>query len=43
MERFGAEEWPRARYLARLAELVERPTLPGPWVLGADDPARQPG
>ncbi len=39
LERFGAESWPRARYLARLAELVHRPTRRGPWEIGADDPA----
>ncbi|MBX7100683.1 MAG: leucyl/phenylalanyl-tRNA--protein transferase [Myxococcaceae bacterium] len=36
LERFGAQPWPRERFLARLAELVDRPTLRGPWVL---DPA----
>ncbi len=43
MERFGAVEWPRTRYLERLAELVERPTCLGPWVLAPDDPARGVG
>ena len=33
LERFGAVAWPRARFLARLAELVDRPTRPGPWRL----------
>ena len=31
LERFGAEEWPRERFLARLARALERPTRPGPW------------
>ena len=32
LARFGAQPWPRARYLAKLPELVERPTRLGPWV-----------
>lgn len=39
LARFGAEEWPRRRYLDRLAELVDRPTRRGPWTLDPDDPA----
>ena len=39
LARFGAEDWPRERYLARLAELVHRPTRTGPWVMEPDDPA----
>ena len=39
LERFGAVSWPRPRYLARLAELVHRPTRRGPWVIEPDDPA----
>ena len=31
LERFGAEEWPRERYLARLAVALERPTRRGRW------------
>jgi leucyl/phenylalanyl-tRNA--protein transferase len=31
LARFGAEEWPRARFLAALAEAVRQPTRPGPW------------
>jgi leucyl/phenylalanyl-tRNA--protein transferase len=31
LARFGAEEWPREAYLARLAELVDRPTRKGRW------------
>jgi len=31
--RFGAEEWPRARYLAALPALLEAPTWRGPWTL----------
>lgn len=39
LARFGAENWPRTRYLARLKELVHRPTRRGPWAVGPDDPA----
>jgi leucyl/phenylalanyl-tRNA--protein transferase len=39
LARFGAEEWPRARYLARLGELVDKPTRRGPWALDRDDAA----
>jgi leucyl/phenylalanyl-tRNA--protein transferase len=39
LERFGAEEWPRARYLDALRERVDRPTRRGPWRLDPDDPA----
>lgn len=35
LSRFGAEEWPRDEYLARLRELAPRPTRKGPWVYGA--------
>lgn len=38
LARFGAEEWPRERYLERLAELVDRPTRRGPWSLDPADP-----
>jgi leucyl/phenylalanyl-tRNA---protein transferase len=31
LERFGAEEWPRDRFLASLARALERPPRPGPW------------
>lgn len=31
LARFGAENWPRPRYLGRLAELVDRPTRLGVW------------
>ena len=33
LERFGAEEWPRERYLDALAELVTRPSRRGRWSL----------
>jgi leucyl/phenylalanyl-tRNA--protein transferase len=33
LARFGAEEWPRARYLAALEEALQEPTRPGPWRL----------
>jgi leucyl/phenylalanyl-tRNA--protein transferase len=31
LARFGAEEWPRARFLAALAHALDRPTRRGPW------------
>ncbi len=31
LERFGAESWPRPRYLAQLSALVNRPTRVGAW------------
>lgn len=31
LERFGAEEWPRRRYLAALAEALRKPTRRGRW------------
>ena len=31
LARFGAEPWPRARYLGALREALRRPTRPGPW------------
>jgi leucyl/phenylalanyl-tRNA---protein transferase len=33
LERFGAEEWPRDRFLAALSAALEAPTRPGPWRL----------
>ena len=36
LERFGASEWPRERFLAALAAALERPTRPGPWSLSGD-------
>ncbi len=39
LARFGAEEWSRARYLARLLDLVDAPTRGGPWHLEPGDPA----
>jgi leucyl/phenylalanyl-tRNA--protein transferase len=33
LERFGAEEWPRARYLAVLQTALEQPTRRGVWRL----------
>lgn len=39
LARFGAEEWPRARYLDRLGQLVTRDTRIGPWTLDPADPA----
>ncbi|MBL8957788.1 MAG: leucyl/phenylalanyl-tRNA--protein transferase [Myxococcaceae bacterium] len=34
LARFGAEGWPREKFVKRVAELVKRPTRPGPWKLG---------
>ena len=31
LARFGAEGWPRLKFTRRVAELVKRPTRPGPW------------
>lgn len=31
LERFGAEAWPRVRYLAELRSRLDRPTLRGSW------------
>jgi leucyl/phenylalanyl-tRNA--protein transferase len=31
LERFGAVEWPRERFLAALAAALEKPTRGGPW------------
>lgn len=42
LARFGAEEIPRAEYLARLRPLVARDTRQGPWRLDPDDPALTP-
>jgi leucyl/phenylalanyl-tRNA--protein transferase len=36
LERFGAREWPRARFLNRLRELVTMPTKMGPWTFDTD-------
>jgi leucyl/phenylalanyl-tRNA--protein transferase len=33
--RFGAEEWPRERYLAALADLLQAPTRRGAWSMEA--------
>lgn len=43
LARFGVRDWPRAAYLAALAQALERPTLPGPWRFDEPveaDPAR---
>jgi len=39
LERFGAEPWPRARFLAVLSRALERPTRRGSWRLDADSGA----
>lgn len=36
LERFGAAEWPRPRFLAALGRALRRPTLQGPWTLEVD-------
>ncbi len=33
LERFGAVEWPRERYLATLAKAIQKPTRKGRWAL----------
>ncbi len=38
LARFGAEEWPRGRFLAALAEALKQPTRRGTWTL-----AQNPG
>lgn len=37
LARFGAEAWPRARFVSRLAELVDLPGKKGPWTLPAPE------
>ena len=39
LRRFGAREWPRARFLAALARALEHPTRLGVWKLAAEDGA----
>ena len=36
LARFGAEEWPRRRFLAALADALTVPTKRGPWTLDLD-------
>lgn len=36
LERFGAERWPRTRYLEQLAIALEQPTRRGRWQLDGD-------
>jgi leucyl/phenylalanyl-tRNA---protein transferase len=38
LARFGAEEWPRARYLEELRRALLGPTRRGPWSLEEEDP-----
>lgn len=38
MERLGAREWPRARYLRALASSLQKPTRRGRWALDPDLP-----
>jgi leucyl/phenylalanyl-tRNA---protein transferase len=39
LERFGAEDWPRRRFLAALALALQAPTRRGPWSMaGAGEP-----
>lgn len=37
IERFGAEEWPRKRYLAALAKAIQKPTRKGKWSFSGGD------
>ncbi len=37
LERFGAEMWPRERFLSALADALERPTRVGTWSFDASD------
>ena len=39
LRRFGAREWPRARFLEALEEAVRQPTLRGSWGAMGDAPA----
>ncbi len=43
LARFGAEEWPRARYLAALREALRQPTRRGPWRFDEDAPPGERG
>jgi len=36
LQRFGALEWPRSRYLATLGEAMKQPTRYGPWQIDED-------
>ncbi|AFE07933.1 leucyl/phenylalanyl-tRNA--protein transferase [Corallococcus coralloides DSM 2259] len=36
LERFGAESWPRKRFLAALGQALKEPTRRGPWTEGAE-------
>lgn len=42
LERFGAEEWPRSRFMAALKKALRPPTRQGPWTL-AIGPAEAAG
>jgi leucyl/phenylalanyl-tRNA--protein transferase len=42
LARFGAEEWPRSRYLSALRGYVDRETRVGPWRIEPGDPALTP-
>ena len=39
LERFGAQEWPRALFLRALREALHEPTRRGPWTLDLHGPA----
>jgi leucyl/phenylalanyl-tRNA--protein transferase len=39
LERFGAVEWSRTRFLAALKQALKKPTRVGPWRLDSTDPA----
>lgn len=43
LDRFGATEWPRPKFLAALEEAMKQPTHKGPWTLAeAGPPPRRP-
>jgi leucyl/phenylalanyl-tRNA--protein transferase len=43
LARFGATDWPRARFLAKLAILREKKAGPsGPWLFDEEGPATVP-
>jgi leucyl/phenylalanyl-tRNA--protein transferase len=43
LARFGAEEWPRPKYLAALAEALARPTRSGRWQFDRSSGTAEPG
>jgi leucyl/phenylalanyl-tRNA--protein transferase len=43
LARFGAEEWPRTRYLAALQQALTHPSRTGPWRFDEEAPGVAPG